>query len=77
MDRTAPAYEIDQYWKITKVNEAFCRQFKCSESSLIGRDIRDLVREARTPKPTRWFAWRAAAPRTVWNFEADQLSNAS
>lgn len=133
----APAYEIDERWKIVKVNDAFCREFKCSESGLIGRDIRDLMRadwrvdfrtyvsralvgvgapivalpmiapcgeqgwythqlEAvmqngslagyratiaphATPAgaPQRWFEWRAAAPRPVWNFEAEQLERVS
>lgn len=133
---SAPAYEIDQQWKIVRVNDAFCREFKSSESGLIGRYIRDLVRadwrvdfrsyvsralsgagETAVALPMiapcgehgwythrleaimqngvvagyratlaphaveggsrRWFNWRAAAPRTVWNFEAEQLSKAS
>lgn len=134
----APGYEIDQRWKIVKVNDAFCREFKCSESGVIGRDIRDLMREdwrldfrsyvskalagvgdavvampmvspcgehawythklepvmergilagysatiaphtgATTGQPRRWFQWRPAVPRPVWNFEAEQISKAS
>jgi PAS domain-containing protein len=139
MDKqAAPSYEIDRSWKIVRVNDAFCREFKCSESGLVGRDIRDLMRgdwrldfrsyvskalvgvgepgvalpmvapcgeqgwythqlqavmqngvvagyratlaphgvHAATG-PRRWFNWRPAAPRTVWNFEADQLSKVS
>lgn len=30
------------------------------------------------PAPAkRWWSWRAAAPRTVWNFDDDQLAKAS
>ena len=44
MDKPAASYAIDERWRIARVNEAFCRELKCSESGLIGRDIRDLMR---------------------------------
>lgn len=134
MDKSAPTYQIDERWRIAGVNAAFCREFKCTESGLIGRDIGDLMRADWRPDfrahvsralggvgeqtitvpmiapcgeqswythqleaimdkglltgyratiaphaiesggPRRWFKWRPAAPRTVWNFETDQLS---
>lgn len=40
-----PVYEIDPRWKIVKANETFCRAFRCTESGVIGRDLRDLLRE--------------------------------
>ena len=136
-NQAAPAYEVDQQWKIVRVNDAFCKEFKCSESGLIGRDIRDLMRadwrpdfrshvsralvgvgEAAVGLPMvapsgeqgwythqleaimrngalngyratiaphagdaavgrRWFNWPAAAPRTVWNFEDEQVRKAT
>ncbi|HYE87518.1 MAG TPA: PAS domain-containing protein [Vicinamibacterales bacterium] len=45
MDTSTPSYEIDSKWKIVRANEAFCRTFRCTEPSLIGRDIRDLLRQ--------------------------------
>jgi PAS domain S-box-containing protein len=44
-DHTLPAYEIDARWQIVSANNAFCRTLQCTESSLIGRDARELVRE--------------------------------
>lgn len=44
-DQTIPVYEIDTRWKIVRANEAFCRTFRCTESSLIGSDVRELPRE--------------------------------
>lgn len=43
-DKSTPAYQIDGRWKIVRANEGFCRTLQCTESSLIGRDIRDLLR---------------------------------
>jgi len=43
-DHTIPAYEIDSRWRIVKANDALCRTLQCTESSLIGRDVRDLLR---------------------------------
>lgn len=40
-----PRYQIDSKWKIVRANDAFCRTFRCTEAGLIGRDIRDLMRE--------------------------------
>lgn len=44
---TAPTatYEIDAKWTIVRVNSEFCRAFRSSEAGLIGRDIRDLLRD--------------------------------
>lgn len=38
-------YQIDAKWAIVRANDAFCRAFRCTEQGLIGRDIRDLLRE--------------------------------
>lgn len=45
MMQTIANYEIDTRWKIIRADEAFCRMFRCSESGLIGRDVRELVRD--------------------------------
>lgn len=45
MDTSTPSYEIDAKWKIVRANEAFCRAFRCVETCLVGRDIRDLMRD--------------------------------
>ena len=45
MDTTLAAYEIDATWKIVNVNDAFCRHLRSTTSALVGRDIRDLLRE--------------------------------
>ncbi len=45
MEKTIPAYQIDARWKIVRANDAFCRTFRCTASSLIGRDVRELLRE--------------------------------
>jgi PAS domain-containing protein len=42
--KTIPFYQIDGHWKIVKANEAFCQTFQCTESGLIGRDVRELLR---------------------------------
>lgn len=39
-----PTYQIDSKWTIVAANEAFCRTFRCAETGLMGRDIRDLLR---------------------------------
>lgn len=38
-----PEYQIDGHWQIVRANEAFCRKLHCTASSLIGRDVRDLL----------------------------------
>ena len=45
MKTPAPTYQIDSKWRIMRANEAFCRIFRCTELSLIGRDVRDLLRQ--------------------------------
>jgi len=44
-DNTLAVYQIDARWQIVSANEAFCRTLQCTESSLIGRDARELLRE--------------------------------
>ena len=44
-DKTIPYYQIDARWKIVRANEAFCRILHCTESTLVGRDVRELLRE--------------------------------
>ncbi len=44
-DHTLPVYQIDARWRIVSANDAFCRALHCTESSLIGRDARELLRE--------------------------------
>ncbi len=43
-DKTIPAYQIDTHWRIVRANHAFCRALHCTELSLLGRDVRDLLR---------------------------------
>lgn len=43
-DHIIPEYEIDTRWRIVRANDAFCRALHCTKSSLVGRDIRDLLR---------------------------------
>lgn len=43
--RTAAVYQIDAKWRIVVANDEFCRMFRCTEASLAGRDIRDLLRQ--------------------------------
>jgi len=45
MTNQAPAYQIDSRWKIIRANDPFCRIFRCTEPSLLGRDVRDLLRD--------------------------------
>lgn len=44
VDKSIPAYQIDTRWRIVRANDAFCRTLHCTESSLLGRDVRDLLR---------------------------------
>ena len=130
------AYQIDSNWLIVHANYEFCRLFRSTESILIGRDIRTLLREdwrldfrayvaralvgvgdynatvpmvaptgeagwfkhllepmvkdgrldgyratitphqARAAAPAkRWWDFRPAAPKMVWNFEAQQTES--
>jgi len=43
-DQAIAAYESDTRWRLVDVNEAFCRTFHGTRSSLVGRDVRDLLR---------------------------------
>jgi len=45
MHTSSASYEIDAKWKIVRANDTFCRIFRCTEPGLIGRDIRDLMRD--------------------------------
>ena len=45
MTSSNPVYQVDSQWRIVRANEEFCRTFKCTEAGLIGRDIRELLRE--------------------------------
>lgn len=45
MKSPAATYEVDSKWKIIRASNAFCREFRCTEQSLLGRDMRDLLRE--------------------------------
>jgi PAS domain-containing protein len=38
-------YQIDSKWRIVQASDEFCRTFRCTEAGLIGRDIRELLRE--------------------------------
>ena len=38
-------YQIDSNWLIVQANYEFCRLFQCTESGLIGREIRTLLRD--------------------------------
>lgn len=42
---TLAVYQIDARWRIVSASEPFCRTLHCTESSLIGRDARELLRE--------------------------------
>lgn len=44
-DTTLAVYQIDARWRIVSASEQFCRTLHCTESSLIGRDARELLRE--------------------------------
>lgn len=41
---TSPSYQIDSTWTIVAANDEFCRLFRCAESAVVGRDVRDLLR---------------------------------
>lgn len=45
MPETLPVYQIDARWQIVSASDAFCRLLHCTESSLIGRDARELLRQ--------------------------------
>lgn len=45
MDQTIPAYQVDARWRIVRANDPFCRTFHCTESTLIGHDVRELLRD--------------------------------
>jgi len=45
MTASIATYQIDATWLIVRANDAFCRAFRCSEQAIVGRDIRDLLRE--------------------------------
>jgi PAS domain-containing protein len=45
MTTATATYEIDSKWKIVRASEAFCRAFRCTEVALLGRDVRDLLRD--------------------------------
>jgi hypothetical protein len=42
--RTPATYRINAKWTIVEASDEFCRLFRASESALVGRDIRDLLR---------------------------------
>lgn len=44
-DNTLAVYQFDAHWRIVSASEQFCRTLRCTESSLIGRDARELLRE--------------------------------
>ena len=132
---STPAYQIDSKWRSVGANEAFCRAFRCSLQGLIGRDIRELLREdwrrdfrtyvaqalvgvgqfeatvpmvapcgdsgwyrhalepiledgriagyratvtphiVNEPPPARrWWEWRPASPKLVWDFDGRPLA---
>jgi PAS domain-containing protein len=46
MSRPACArYQVNARWEIVGTNEGFCRLFRSTEAALLGRDIRDLLRQ--------------------------------
>jgi PAS domain S-box-containing protein len=45
MSLPSAAYQIDSTWQIIQADFEFCRLLGCAESSLIGRDVRTLLRE--------------------------------
>ncbi len=49
MDMTVPTYQIGASWRIARANDAFCRTLHCTELSLIGRDVRELLRDDWRP----------------------------
>jgi PAS domain S-box-containing protein len=42
-------FVVNAQMRLSEVNEAFCRMFRCSESELIGRSPLELVTEASRP----------------------------
>jgi len=45
MNGSIATYQVDSKWRIIRADHAFCRAFRCTELSLLGRDVRDLLRE--------------------------------
>lgn len=46
MTEPTPAlYEIDSNWRIVRASDSFSRALRCTAQGLIGRDVRDLVRQ--------------------------------
>ena len=39
------AYQVDPKWRIVSVNDEFCRALRATAPALIGRDIRELIRQ--------------------------------
>lgn len=44
-DHAIPVYQIDARWKIVQANDALCQALRCTQSGLIGRDVRELLRQ--------------------------------
>lgn len=40
-----PQYEVDARWNIVRANTAFCRLFRSTPAALVGRDVRELLRD--------------------------------
>lgn len=49
MSQPVATYQVDSRWKIIRANDAFCRAFRCTEAGLLGRDVRDLLRDDWRP----------------------------
>ncbi len=45
MTNSPATYQIDSRWRIVRATAAFCSALRCTEQYLIGRDVRDMVRE--------------------------------
>ena len=39
------AYQVDSKWRIVAANDEFCRALRVTAPSLIGRDVRELIRQ--------------------------------
>ena len=137
-DTTLAVYQVDARWRIIGASEQFCRTLHCTESSLVGRDARELLRDdwrtdfrhyvaralvglgqkevtvplvapcgkqgwfkheiepliengmlegfrasirpqaVATPATTKpWWEWRPSTFHQVWDFDAEQLAEAS
>lgn len=44
-DTTLAVYQADARWRIVSASDQFCRTLHCTESSLLGRDARELLRD--------------------------------